>query len=120
MSSPNFTRAQFMSILTKRTQLTGDNYGHLHEQPTVFYAIIMVYSLPVLAHDRQGKSTQFQSQLNSTFTFVLVWGYVFLRIVHSLWHIFMNDIPKRFVIFISSSLLLALLSLNAAQIVFHL
>jgi hypothetical protein len=81
-----------------------DNYNHLHEAPTVFYAIAIV-----LAITSQGDG------LNAT----LAWAYVVLRVAHSLSQMIMNRIIFRFSLFALSSLTLIALVLHAAMTVFH-
>lgn len=72
-----------------------DNYNHLHEQPTVFYAVALAAQL---AGVTDGTSVG------------LAWGYVALRVVHSLVQATANVIPLRFAVFsLSSLVLLALL-----------
>jgi hypothetical protein len=68
-----------------------DNYNHLMEQPTVFYAICFYAHL---AGHGDG--------LNAT----LAWAYVGLRVVHSLFQSLVNIVPVRFVIFVLGSLCL--------------
>jgi hypothetical protein len=81
-----------------------DNYNHLHEAPTVFYAISIV-----LAMIGQGDN------LNAT----IAWAYVGLRIAHSLLQVTSNRVVIRFVLFALSSLALMALVLHAAIAVFH-
>lgn len=80
-----------------------DNYNHLMEQPTLFYAVALVLAL-VDGGDR----------LNGW----LAWAYVALRIVHSLIQATVNVIPARFFVFMASSLVLLALAIRAALIVF--
>ncbi len=77
------------------------NYTHLLEQPTVFYAVVAVLALA-----GQGDG------VNAT----LAWGYVFLRIAHSLWQCLVNRIPVRFALFLMSTLLLLALAINAVRV----
>jgi hypothetical protein len=81
-----------------------DNYNHLHEAPTVFYAVAIV-----LAMIGQGDN------LNAT----IAWAYVGLRIAHSLLQILSNRVVIRFVLFALSSLALMALVLHASIAVFH-
>ena len=80
-----------------------DNYNHLFEQPVLFYATAI--SLAMLG-DTSGASL------------MLAWGYVALRIVHSLWQALVNRIPVRFALFLLSSLALFALVARAALRVF--
>ena len=77
------------------------NYAHLMEQPTLFYAVIMILAVA-------GDST-------ST-SLALAWAYCGLRIVHSLWQNLVNTIPIRFMLFLASSLCLLGLALKAVYL----
>ena len=90
-------------VLPPQVQWKAHNYNHLHEAPTVFYAIAIV-----LAIVGQGDG------LNA----VLAWVYVGLRVIHSLVHATVNKIVARFAIFIASGLVLIALVLHAALAVF--
>ncbi len=81
-----------------------DNYNHLHEAPTVFYAVAIV-----LAIIGQGNG------MNAT----IAWVYVGLRVAHSLVQIFGNRVIIRFLLFTLSTLALMALVLHAAMAVFH-
>jgi len=78
-------------------QQIADNYNHLHEQPTVFYALA-VYSHLVGVAD----------PLNIG----LAWAYVGVRIVHSLIQCTSNFVPVRFMVFAVSSLLLMVITVR--------
>jgi hypothetical protein len=87
-----------------RASWVADNYNHLHEAPTVFYAIAIV-----LAMIGQGDN------LNVGFA----WAYVGLRIAHSLVQLTFNRVLVRFALFVLSTLALMGLVLHAAIAVFH-
>ena len=76
-------------------QQIADNYNHLHEQPTVFYALV-VYTHLVGAAD----------PLNIG----LAWGYVALRVAHSLIQATVNFVPVRFFVFAASSIVLMIIA----------
>jgi hypothetical protein len=76
------------------------NYSHLMEQPTLFYATVGILAL-------LGEVTS--TNVN------LAWGYVALRIAHSLWQMLVNTIPVRFGLFILSTLCLMALAINAVR-----
>jgi hypothetical protein len=90
-------------ILPPEVQWKAHNYNHLHEAPTVFYAVAIV-----LAITGQGDG------LNAT----LAWVYVGLRVVHSLIQATVNKVPLRFLVFALSSLVLIALIVRAAIAVF--
>jgi hypothetical protein len=81
-----------------------DNYNHLHEAPTVFYAVAIT-----LALIGQGDG------VNAT----IAWIYVGLRVAHSLIQILGNRVILRFLAFALSTLALMALVLHAAMAVFH-
>ncbi len=89
--------------LPPHVQWKAHNYNHLHEAPTVFYAVAIV--LAVTGHGGE----------LSTW---LAWAYVGLRIVHSVVQATINHIMTRFSIFVLSSLVLLALSMRAAILVF--
>jgi hypothetical protein len=67
------------------------NYNHLHEQPTLFYALALA------AH--VGNWTDGVS-------IYLAWGYVGLRVLHSLVQATVNLVAARFAVFALASLVL--------------
>ena len=100
---PEAPRGEQMGSLPARVRWKADNYNHLMEQPTVFYAVAL--ALAVLG---AGGGT------NAT----LAWAYVASRVVHSLVQATFNKIEVRFSIFLLSSLILIALTVNAARVVF--
>jgi hypothetical protein len=99
---PPSVRLEVLGSLPAEVRWKADNYVHLHEQPTVFYAVALAGAI-------MGQSTG----LNVA----LAWGYVGFRIVHSLWQCLVNKIPVRFVLFASSSLCLLGLIVNLLRTV---
>lgn len=100
---PSAPRGAQMATLPPRVRWKADNYNHLMEQPTVFYAVAL--SLAVLGQG-DGKNA------------MLAWAYVALRVVHSLVQAIINKIEVRFSVFVLSSLVLIALTVNAARAVF--
>ena len=92
--------ADLKSILPAPVQWSAENYNHLMEQPTIFYAIAL--SLALL---EQGAG------LNAT----IAWAYVALRIAHSLVQVTVNRVIVRFGLFTLSTLCLVALTLHAAM-----
>jgi hypothetical protein len=79
-----------------------DNYNHLHEQPTIFYALAL--------------ATQVAGAADGV-NVALAWTYVALRVAHSLVQATVNVIPIRFTVFaLASFVLMALLVRTALQI----
>lgn len=87
-------------VLPDKVQWKSHNYTHLMEQPTIFYPTIVILAL-------LGTSPADVS---------IAWGYVTLRIVHSLWQATVNTIPVRFLLFILSTVCLAILAVHALQV----
>ncbi len=85
-------------------QWKAHNYQHLMEQPTIFYAIVLALVLMGFDH-----------QINVW----LAWGYVVLRILHSLVQATVNIVALRFMLFMFSSLCLASLTVHAALRLWH-
>lgn len=100
-----WTGAKLEGLLPAQIQWKAHNYNHLHEAPTLFYAVAIV-----LAIIGQGDG------LNAT----IAWVYVGLRIVHSIWQATVNRVMVRFALFALSSLALIALILHAAIAVFDL
>ena len=73
------------------------NYAHLMEQPTLFYAVVVLLTLV-------GQGDGLNAQL--------AWAYVGIRISHSLWQALVNTVPIRFGLFILSTISLFALSIN--------
>ena len=99
---PNLPKGQQMAELPAKVRWKADNYNHLLEQPTLFYAV--AFTLALLG---AGEG------LNVT----LAWCYVGLRIAHSLQQTLWNKIEVRFVLFFLSSLVLIALVLRAAMLI---
>lgn len=99
-----WTGAMLEGLIPREVQWKAHNYNHLHEAPTVFYAVALA-----LAMIGQGDG------LNAT----LAWAYVALRIVHSIWQSTVNKVAVRFLLFSLSSLCLIALTLHLIIGVFH-
>ena len=100
VSDPDSTLDRLLPV---PVQWKAHNYNHLHEAPTVFYAIAIV-----LAIIGQGDG----------FNMWLGWAYVALRVLHSLVHATVNKVMVRFVVFVLSSLVLVALIVHAAIALF--
>lgn len=88
---PKNQHADGLKVLPTNVRRVADNYNHLMEMPTIFYAICFYAHLA-------GHGDGF----NAT----LAWAYVALRVAHSLFQSLVNFVPVRFVIFTLSSLCL--------------
>ena len=100
---PTLSKADINAKIPRHLQFPADNYDHLLDQPTQFYAITL--ALTFLGDD-------------SVLSTRLAWGYVGLRVVHSLVQATKNPIMIRFSIFLASSAVLLGLTARAATMVF--
>jgi hypothetical protein len=85
---PNAPRGEQMATLPPRVRWKADNYNHLMEQPTVFYAVAIALAL-------LGESDGWALRL--------AWAYVVLRVVHSFVQVLWNKIEMRFLVFALST-----------------
>lgn len=99
------TGASLRAQLPDRVSWKADNYNHLHEAPTLFYAVAIV-----LAVIGQGDG------MNAT----IAWAYVALRVLHSIVQATVNKVALRFALFALSSIALMVLIFHAAIPVFDL
>lgn len=99
MSQRGSTPGNMDGILADTAQWKMHNYNHLTEQPVLFYAICMVIAL---------------SGSGSGLNAALAWGYVGLRIAHSLVQGTSNIIRYRVALFMLSTLVLVVLTFRAA------
>lgn len=86
-------------VLPDPVQWKSHNYTHLVEQPTVFYATVVI--LAVMGA--------------GAIDVLLAWAYVAIRIVHSLWQTTVNRIPVRFSLFALSTACLLVLAVHAVM-----
>ncbi|MET0273179.1 MAG: MAPEG family protein [Phenylobacterium sp.] len=100
---PNMSPAELAAKVPPSVRWKADNYNHLMEQPTIFYATAL--ALAFMGQD---------AGLNAT----LAWAYVALRILHSLVQATVNTIMVRFTIFLLSSVVLLALAIHAAMAAF--
>jgi len=98
---PTMTVERMNAALPANCRWSADNYNHLFEQPTQFYAVAI--SLALLKAD---------DKINV----YLAWGYVGVRIVHSLVQAISNKIMLRFQVFLLSSSIVAALTARAAMV----
>ena len=84
-----------LDVLPVEVKRIADNYNHLHEQPTVFFALAIYCHLAGAA-----------DELN----ILLAWTYVGLRVAHSLIQAVWNYVPLRFFIFAASSVVMMVIA----------
>lgn len=87
-------------VLPPSVQWKSHNFTHLMEQPTIFYPTVVILALV-------GPSAS---------DVAIAWGYVALRVVHSLWQATVNTIPVRFTLFLLSTACLLLLAIHAFEL----
>jgi hypothetical protein len=97
---PTAPRGEQMATLPPRVRWKADNYNHLMEQPTVFYAC--AFALALLERGQGWPLT-------------LACSYVGLRVVHSVIQATWNKIEVRFTVFALSSLALIGMTAFAVQ-----
>ena len=83
-----------LDVLPAGPRQAADNYNHLMEQPTIFYAAAL--AIAVAGHG-DGLAMQ------------LAWGYVGLRVAHSLVQVSVNIVNLRFLLFVLSTITLAVM-----------
>ncbi len=101
---PGSRGSQLDGVVDDRAQWKSHNYNHLMEQPTIFYAI--TFALILMGQD-------------SPINIWLAWGYVGLRIVHSIVQATINKVKYRFPLFALSTLCLVGLTVHAAAGLLH-
>ncbi|WP_309753621.1 MAPEG family protein [Novosphingobium sp.] len=85
-------------VVPDAVQWKAHNYNHLHEAPTVFYAVAL--GLAVMGHG---------DGLNAA----LAWLYFALRVVHSLIQTLWNKVIWRLAVYVASQLVIAALVISA-------
>ncbi len=87
-------------VLPDEVNWKAHNYTHLHEQPTVFYAVTVILAVT-------GAATSLSVQL--------AWAYFGLRVIHSLIQSTVNYVPARFLVFLVSTVCLAIMAVQAVM-----
>jgi hypothetical protein len=85
-------------VLPANVNWKSHNYTHLMEQPTIFYAAVLIIAVA-------GSSTP--TMVN------FAWGYAILRIIHSLYQSLFNVVMVRFSIFVLATICLMVLAVHA-------
>ena len=101
---PRRPRSEFDEAIPPEVRWVADNYNHLMEQPTLFYAIAITLAL-----------MDFGGGIN----YWLAWGYVGLRIVHSIVQSTINIVAVRFTIFALATFCLLGLTIHAGARILH-
>lgn len=88
------------TMMPAKVNWKSHNYTHLMEQPTIFYAAVLILAL---AGEGSGINLAF------------AWAYVVIRVVHSIWQATVNIISVRITLFTVSTLCLWVLAINAVR-----
>ncbi|EDL48122.1 MAPEG family protein [Erythrobacter sp. SD-21] len=86
-------------VIPDQVQWKAHNYAHLMEQPTIFYAAVLI--LAVMGP--------------GSWDVLLAWIYVGLRIIHSVYQATVNVVKVRFLFFLLSSIALTILAIRAVM-----
>jgi len=114
---PNMTVASMNAALPAHIRWKADNYNHLLEQPLQFYAVVVVLVAVELAKTNGGSAGGGGGEVDWV-QVQLAWGYVAVRVVHSLVQAMTNIIMVRFSLFAMSSVVLLGMTVRAALTVF--
>lgn len=87
-----------LDVLPDNVRQVANNYNHLMEQPTIFYALVFYIYL---------------SGGQDHLYIVLAWSYVGLRVIHTLVQCTVNVVPLRFTVFSLSTLVLMAMAVRA-------
>jgi len=93
--------ANLEGVLPDRVNWKSHNYTHLMEQPTIFYATVIILGV---------------TGAGDGINLKLAWAYVLLRIAHSVVQATWNRVSVRFAIFCLATTALLLLAINAARV----
>lgn len=84
-----------LDVLPSEVRRVADNYNHLMEQPTIFYALVFYIYLAGLV---------------DPFYVGLAWAYVGLRVIHTVIQCTVNRVPLRFMVFSLSTFVLMVMA----------
>ncbi len=85
--------------LPAHVRSAADNYNHLHEQPTIFYALMFFMAL---------------TGGNDNLAGLVAWIYVGLRVLHSIVQVVVGKVTLRFLVFAAGTLCLFFLAVKEA------
>ena len=101
---PRLPKDATVGALPPEVRWKADNYNHLMEQPTIFYAIVLALVLMGFDHP---------------INVMLAWAYVGLRIAHSIVQATVNIVAIRLALFALATLCLASLTIHAGLRLWH-
>lgn len=99
VAKPGGRGSDLEAVLPPEVMWKSHNFTHLMEQPTIFYPSVVIIAL-------LGPGE---------IDVMLAWGYVVIRIAHSLWQALVNTIPVRFTLFVLGTICLATLAVRAVM-----
>lgn len=99
---PRRSKEEFNAQIPPTVRWKADNYNHLMEQPTLFYAVVLALHV---------------AGAGSDINIALAWAYVGLRVLHSLVQALVNVVMVRFALFMVASLVLLVLAIRLAMVV---
>ncbi|WP_340586254.1 MAPEG family protein [Erythrobacter alti] len=100
--------ASLDKLLSPQVQWKAHNYNHLHEAPTLFYAVALVLAL---LHSQTAEA----NAVGAGAAVWLAWVYVAFRVLHSLVQVTINKVLLRFSLFSLSQIALLALIVIAAM-----
>ena len=86
-----------LATLPTHVRVVADNYNHLHEQPTIFYALAIYTHL---------------AGVGDALTIAFAWAYVALRVAHSLMQIVVRRVILRFASFALAAICLIVIAIH--------
>jgi len=92
-----------LNRLPSSVRAVADNYNHLHEQPTIFYALMLFAAMTGGGDDT---------------AMTLAWTYVAARVLHSLVQATINKVVIRFTLFAAGSVVLMVVAVRELLRVF--
>ena len=92
-----------LNRLPSNVRAVADNYNHLHEQPTIFYALMLFAAMTGGGDDT---------------AMTLAWTYVAARVLHSLVQATINKVVIRFTLFAAGSVVLMVVAVRELLRVF--
>jgi hypothetical protein len=95
--------ANLEGVIPDKVNWKSHNYTHLMEQPTLFYATVIILGV---------------TGTGDGANLALAWAYVGLRIAHSIVQAVWNRVSVRFALFAAATTVLLLLAINAALVTF--
>ena len=103
--NPNDARhpGTYADKIPSNVRAVADNYNHLHEQPTIFYALLLFTAA---------------TGGGSYMMLYLAFGYVGLRVLHSLVQVLSPNVTLRFLVFAVSTIVLIVMAVMQALRVF--